>query len=174
MTSEELRKCIAEIPDFPKKGVLFRDVTTLLQDPKAFKLAIEELKKKCLEKHVNVIVGIESRGFIFGSIIAHELGVGFVPIRKKGKLPRDVVSAEYGLEYGKDCIEMHKDAIVKGQNVMIIDDLLATGGTSEAAVKLIESVGGKVVGLGFLIELRSLKGRDKLKGYNVFSLVQYD
>jgi adenine phosphoribosyltransferase len=171
---DELRKCIAEIPDFPKKGILFRDVTTLLQDPKAFRLAIDEMKKRCLEKHVNVIVGIESRGFIFGSIVAHELGVGFVPIRKKGKLPREVVSEEYDLEYGKDSIEMHKDAIVKGQSVMIIDDLLATGGTAAAAARLIESVGGRVVGLGFLMELATLKGREKLSGYDVFSLIKYE
>jgi adenine phosphoribosyltransferase len=171
---DELRKCIAEIPDFPKKGVLFRDVTTLLQDPKAFRLAIDEMKKKCNEKHVNVIVGIESRGFIFGSIVAHELGVGFVPIRKKGKLPREVVSEEYDLEYGKDSIEMHKDAIVEGQSVMIIDDLLATGGTAAAAARLIESVGGRVVGLGFLMELAILKGREKLSGYDIFSLIQYE
>ncbi|MCX6818752.1 MAG: adenine phosphoribosyltransferase [Candidatus Aenigmarchaeota archaeon] len=174
MDNEGLKKKIREVPDFPKKGILFYDVTTLLKDSGALQYAVKEMKKRCLEKKIDVIVGIESRGFILGGIIAHELGVGFVPIRKKGKLPAEVVKAEYDLEYGKDHIEMHKDSILEGQNVMIIDDLLATGGTAKAAVKLVESLGGKVVGLGVLIELLFLKGREKLKGYDIFSLIQYE
>ena len=174
MNMEELRKCDTEIPDFPKKGVLFRDITTLLKNGEALKFATEEMKKRCSEKKIDVIVGIESRGFILGGIIAYELGVGFVPVRKKGKLPREVVRAEYELEYGKDHIEMHKDGILGGQNVMIIDDLLATGGTAEAAVRLVESLGGRVVGLGFVMELSYLNGREKLKRYDVFSLIDYD
>jgi adenine phosphoribosyltransferase len=174
MNLEELRKTVIEIPDFPKKGVLFRDITTLLKNGEALKFATEEMKKQCSSRKIDVVVGIESRGFILGGIIARELGVGFVPVRKKGKLPREVVRAEYELEYGKDHIEMHKDGILSGQNVMIIDDLLATGGTAEAAVRLVESLGGKVVGLGFVMELSYLNGREKLKKYDVFSLIQYD
>ncbi|MFH0832424.1 MAG: adenine phosphoribosyltransferase [Candidatus Aenigmatarchaeota archaeon] len=173
MNMEELKKTIRNVPDFPKKGILFYDFTTLLKNPEALRCAVHEMKKVCDGKAIDIIVGIESRGFILGGIIAHELGVGFVPIRKKGKLPAEVVRAEYELEYGKDHIEVHKDGILEGQNVVIIDDLLATGGTAEAAVRLIESIGGKVVGLVFLIELSFLKGREKLKGYDVFSLLQY-
>jgi adenine phosphoribosyltransferase len=172
--TEVLKKKIRDIPDFPKKGVVFRDITTLLKDGKALQHAINEMKKKCKEKKVDVIVGIESRGFILGGIIAHELGVGFVPVRKKGKLPAEVIKAEYDLEYGKDHIEIHKDSILEGQKVMIIDDLLATGGTAAAAVRLVESLGGKVVGLVVLIELSFLKGRKKLEGYDVFSLIKYE
>lgn len=174
MEIKELKKKIRDIPDFPKKGIVFRDITTLLKDGNSLRYTAEEMKKRCSEKKIDVVVGIESRGFIIGGILAHELGVGFVPVRKKGKLPAEVVRAEYELEYGKDHIEMHKDSILGGQNVMIIDDLLATGGTAKAAVKLIESIGGKVAGLGFLIELSFLRGREKLKGYDVFSLIDYD
>ena len=174
MDLEELRKTIVDIPDYPKKGVVFRDITTLMKNGEALRCAIKEMKKRCEEKKIDVIVGIESRGFILGGILAHELGVGFVPIRKKGKLPREVVRAEYELEYGKDHIEMHKDGILERQNVMIIDDLLATGGTAEAAIRLVESLSGKVVGLGFLIELTFLNGREKIEGYDMFSLIQYD
>ena len=174
MNLEELRKTIVEIPDFPKQGVLFRDITTLLKNGEALRFATEEIKRRCSDKKIDVVVGIESRGFILGGIIAYELGVGFVPVRKKGKLPREVVRAEYELEYGKDHIEMHTDGILKGQNVMVIDDLLATGGTAAAAVRLVESLGGRVVGLGFVMELSFLKGREKLRGYDMFSLIQYD
>ena len=169
-----LRSKIRDIPDFPRKGIVFKDITTLLKDPVALSLAVREMKCRCLGNKLDLIVGIESRGFIFGSILAHELGVGFVPIRKKGKLPAEIKRAEYQLEYGTDHIEVHEDGIVKGQKVLIIDDLLATGGTSAASVKLVESLGGKVVGLGFLIELSFLNGRKKLDGYDVFSLIQYD
>ena len=169
-----LKTKIRDIPDFPKKGVVFKDITTLLKDPVALNLAIREMKCRCLGNKIDIIVGIESRGFILGGILAHELGVGFVPVRKKGKLPAEVIRAEYQLEYGNDHIEMHEDGIVRGQNVLIIDDLLATGGTAAASTKLVESLGGNVVGLGFLIELLFLHGRKKLAGYDVFSLIQYD
>jgi len=174
MDFEELKKTIVEIPNFPKRGVVFRDVTTLIKNGDALRFATDEITKRCKQKKIDVVVGIESRGFIIGGIVAYELGVGFVPVRKKGKLPREVVRAEYELEYGKDHIEMHKDGILEGQNVMIIDDLLATGGTASAAVRLVESIGGKVAGLGFIIELSFLNGRDKLKGYDIFSLIDYD
>ena len=162
------------MPDFPKKGIVFRDITTLIKDGESLKHIVSIMKEKCEEKHADVIVGIESRGFILGSIVAHELGIGFVPIRKKGKLPAEVVTAGYEKEYGKDYIEVHKDGIMKDQNVMIVDDLLATGGTAEAAARLVEMTGGKVAGFVFLIELSFLKGRDKIKNYDIFSLIQYD
>ena len=170
----DLKSKIRTVPHFPKKGIMFRDITTLLKDPKAFKYSIKKLKKYYKDKNVDVVAGPESRGFIFGAVLAHELGVGFVPIRKPGKLPAETESQEYELEYGTDKIEIHKDAIEKGQNVLIIDDLLATGGTSEAAAKLVEKLGGKVAGLAYLIELSFLKGRDKLKNYDVYSLIDYD
>ncbi len=169
-----LKTKIRDVPDFPKKGIVFKDVTTLLKDPVALSLAIREMKIRCQGRKIDLIVGIESRGFIFGGILAHELGVGFVPVRKKGKLPAEVIKAEYQLEYGTDHIEMHEDGIVRGQNVLIIDDLLATGGTAAAATRLVERLGGNVTGLGFLIELSFLKGREKLAGHDVFSLLQYD
>lgn len=174
MNMKDLRNTIRGVPDFPKKGILFFDITTLLKNGKALRYAVKEMKKRCKKKKIDVIVGIESRGFILGGIIAHELGVGFVPIRKKGKLPAEVVKAEYELEYGKDHIEVHKDSILEGQNVMIIDDLLATGGTAKAAIKLVEQLNGRVAGLGFLIELSFLKGREKMKGYDVFSLIDFE
>jgi adenine phosphoribosyltransferase len=170
----DLKSKIRTVPHFPKQGIMFRDITTLLKDPKAFKYSIKKLKKYCKDKNVDVVAGPESRGFIFGAVLAHELGVGFVPIRKPGKLPAETESQEYALEYGTDKIEIHKDAISKGQNVLIIDDLLATGGTSEAAAKLVEKLGGKVAGLAYLIELSFLKGRDKLKKYDVYSLIDYE
>ncbi len=169
-----LKSRIRDVPDFPRKGIVFKDITTLLKDPVALNVAIREMKSRCLGKKIDLIVGIESRGFILGGILANDLGVGFVPVRKKGKLPAQVVSAEYELEYGTDNIEMHEDGIVKNQNVVIIDDLLATGGTAKAATQLVERLGGHVTGLGFLIELNFLQGRKKLADYDVFSLIQYD
>lgn len=165
---------IMAIKDFPKEGITFRDITTFIGNGEAFKAAIKEFSEFAKEKGADVIVGPESRGFIFGAPVAYELGVGFVPVRKPGKLPREVVSCSYELEYGKNTIEMHKDAIKKGQKVVIVDDLLATGGTIEAAIKLIESLGGEVVGIAFLIELASeFDGRGKLKNYPVLTLVKY-
>ena len=173
-TEEYLKSKIRDVMDFPKKGVVFKDITTLIQDPVALNTAIFEMKKICKGKNIDVIVGIESRGFIFGSILAHELGVGFVPVRKRGKLPGDKMKEEYELEYGTDAIEIHSDAIEKGQNVMIVDDLLATAGTSAATGRLVERLGGNVVGLLFLVELSFLGGRKKIGKYNINSLVTYD
>jgi adenine phosphoribosyltransferase len=170
----DFKKNIRSVTDFPKKGIVFRDITTLLKDPDAFRDALAEMKKYCSGKKIDVIVGIESRGFIIGSVLAHELGVGFIPVRKPGKLPADTIKEEYSLEYGKDAIEIHKDAVAPGQNVLIVDDLLATGGTVAAAARLVERLGGKITGLCFLIELTFLKGREKIKGYDIFSLVKYD
>lgn len=169
-----LKAKIRSIPDFPKPGVMFRDITTLIGDPDAFKYCINKLAKHYRELEVTKIAGIESRGFIFGSVVALKLGVGFVPIRKKGKLPWKTVSEEYQLEYGTDSIEIHSDAVGEYDRVVIIDDLLATGGTAAAAAKLIRKLDAEVAGLGFVVELSFLNGRDKLQGYNVFSLVEYE
>ena len=169
----DLDKYIASIPDFPQEGVLFRDVTPLLADGEAYMVASDKLAEYCLEKGAEVVTGPESRGYIFSCPVAYKLGIGFVPIRKPGKLPRETVSVKYDLEYGSNELHMHKDAIKPGQKVVIIDDLLATGGTIDAAIKLVESVGGEVVGCAFVIELLGLNGREKLKGYDVFSLLQY-
>lgn len=165
---------IAIIEDFPVKGISFKDITPLLQDGTAFKNACSDIEKFAKEKGANVIVGPESRGFIFGCPVSTSLGVGFVPIRKPGKLPREEVKIEYSLEYGTNTLCMHKDAIKKGDKVVIVDDLLATGGTVEAAIKLVESLGGIVVGCAFIIELTGLKGRDLFKGYDVLSLIEYE
>ena len=173
-TLSDLVSYIREVPDFPKKGIVFRDITTLLKEPSAFKKAVSALYDKYNDTRVDKIVGIESRGFILGAALALRLGVGFVPIRKKGKLPAETVCEEYSLEYGKDSIEIHKDAISPGERVLIHDDLLATGGTIGAACKLVERVGGNIAGLCFLVELNFLKGRDRLGKYDVFSLIQYN
>ncbi len=164
---------IASIPDYPIEGVLFRDVTPLMGDGEAFHYACSKFVEFAKEIGAEVIVGPESRGFIFGCPVAYDLGIGFVPARKPNKLPRETVSYEYALEYGTNTMEMHKDAIKPGQKVLVIDDLLATGGTIIAANKLVESLGGEVVGCAFLIELEDLKGREKLEGYNVLSLLKY-
>lgn len=169
----DLKKYIEDIPDFPEPGVLFRDVTPLLADQAAYKESIRLLADFAREKNVDVIAGPEARGFLFGCPVAIELNCGFVPVRKPGKLPREVLSKSYELEYGKNEIQMHSDSIRPGQNVLIVDDLLATGGTVEAAVSLIEQMGGNVVGIAFLIELVDLKGRDHLKGYDVYSVLKY-
>lgn len=170
-----MKEFIRSIPNHPKPGIMFRDITTLLKEPKALKKATDELIKQIKKKKLKVdkVASMEARGFIFGSIIAHALGVGFIPLRKKGKLPAKTLSHEYTLEYGQDCIEMHEDAVRKGENVLIVDDLLATGGTTEAACKLIKKAGAKVTGLAFLIELSFLKGRKKLNGHEIISLVDY-
>lgn len=174
MMTDYIKKSIRTIPHFPKKGIMFRDITTLLQDPKAFKKTCDEFYERYKDKKIDVVVGIEARGFIFGAVLAYKLGVGFVPIRKPGKLPHKTVKEEYELEYGKDCIEIHEDAIKKGQNVLVVDDLIATGGTVGAAVKLIEKLGGNIVECCFVVELPELKGRDKIQGYNVFNLVDFE
>ena len=169
----DLKKYIADIPDFPEKGILFRDITPLLADKDAFKESIRQLSEFAKEKNVDVVVGPESRGFIFGCPVAYELGCGFVPVRKPGKLPREVVSQSYDLEYGHNEIQMHADSIQPGQNVLIVDDLLATGGTVDATVQLVQKMGGNVVGIAFLIELEALKGREVLKDYDICSLLKY-
>jgi adenine phosphoribosyltransferase len=168
-----LKEKIRVIPDFPEKGIRFKDITTLLQDAGSFHYAIDELSAFVRERQADVIVGPEARGFVIAAPLAYALGKGFVPVRKKGKLPAETVSMGYELEYGKDILEMHKDAIRPGQRVVIADDLLATGGTTLTAVKLVEKLGGIVVGVAFLIELTYLNGREKLSGYDVLSLVQY-
>lgn len=170
----DLRRYIRGIRDFPIKGIMFRDITTLLKDPDAVKETLRQLLSFCEKKKVDKVVGIESRGFIFGAMLANELNAGFVPARKPGKLPAERESQTYQLEYGLDKIEIHKDAISDGDNVLIHDDLLATGGTAEAACKLVERLGGKVVQLSFIVELSFLNGREKLRNYNIDSLVIYD
>lgn len=170
----DLKEKIRVIEGFPKEGISFKDITTLVADGEAFKESIDRIVEHLKDKNVDVILGPEARGFIFGVPVAYALGVGFVPVRKKGKLPAETVSVDYSLEYGVDVLEIHKDAIKKGQRVAIVDDLLATGGTVEAVAKLVEKVGAEVVALDFAIELTELKGRDKLEGYEVMSLLQYD
>lgn len=165
---------VRSIPDFPKEGIVFRDVTTVLQDADGFQLAIDEIDNLLKDVDYDVVVGPESRGFIFGVPIAYKNHKGFVPARKKGKLPCETVSKEYALEYGTAVVELHKDSIKPGQKVVIVDDLIATGGTIEAIVKLIEELGGEVVKIVFLMELEGLKGRDKLKGYNVDAVIKYE
>lgn len=169
----DLEKYIRVIEDFPKEGISFKDVTTLLKDGNAFKYAVKSIADKLRELKVDVVVGPEARGFLFGAPVAYELGVGFVPVRKPGKLPAETVRYEYELEYGKDALEIHRDAINKGARVAVVDDLLATGGTILSAVKLVEQLGGEVVHIGFLIELEFLNGRDNLKGYDISTMIKY-
>ena len=170
---KELEKYIRSIPDFPKKGILFRDITPLLNNPQSFQKAIKLMVSPFKDKKIDKIVGIESRGFILGGAISYLLNVGFVPVRKKGKLPYRTISAEYDLEYGKDVLQIHKDALKEGENILIVDDLLATGGTASATVELVEKERAKITGIAFLIELTELKGIEKLKGYFVHSLIKY-
>ncbi len=170
----DLKKNIRIIEDFPKKGISFKDITTLLEDHTALKYTIDEMVTYLADKKIDVIVGPEARGFLFGVPVAYALGAGFVPVRKPGKLPYDTMEIEYDLEYGSDKLEIHKDAIKPGQKVAIVDDLLATGGTVAAVTKLIEQMGGEVVCLNFVIELTELNGKGKLKGYDIMSLVKYD
>jgi adenine phosphoribosyltransferase len=169
-----LKKLIREVPDFPKPGILFYDITTLLRDGPGFHEVIDALKEHYLGTGVDMVIGIEARGFIFAPALAYALGAGFVPVRKPKKLPSDRVAVSYQLEYGTDSLEIHKGAIENGHRVLIVDDLLATGGTAAAVTKLVEEVGGKIVGLGFVVELTFLKGRAKLAGRDVFSMLQYD
>jgi adenine phosphoribosyltransferase len=174
LNSDQLKKLIREIPDFPKKGILFYDITTLLKDKAGYAALIDQLAEHYIGKQVDLILGMEARGFIFGPALAYRLNAGFVPVRKPGKLPAAIARVEYDLEYGSNALEVHNDAIEKGQRVLIVDDLLATGGTARATAKLATSLGAQIAGLGFVVELDFLNGRDKLKGYDVFSLLHYD
>jgi adenine phosphoribosyltransferase len=174
LNCDQLKQLIREVPDFPKKGILFYDITTLLKDKVGFATLIDLLSEHYLRQDVDLVLGIEARGFIFGPALAYRLNAGFVPVRKPGKLPAETAKYDYALEYGTGTLEIHRDAIQKGQRVLIVDDLLATGGTAEATVNLVKSLGGKVAGLGFVVELDFLKGREKLKQYDVFSLLRYE
>ena len=171
---ENLRRLIRDIPDFPKPGILFRDITPLLADPPGLALAVELLANPYRGKNIDLVVGAESRGFIFGTAVACCLSAGFVIVRKPGKLPSKRIAMTYDLEYGKDTLEMHADAIVKGQRVLVVDDLLATGGTMKACCDLVRQLGGTVAGVAVLIELAGLRGRDKLKGLDVHAVIQYE
>ncbi|MGM0419891.1 MAG: adenine phosphoribosyltransferase [Bacillota bacterium] len=166
-----LEEYIRDIPDFPKKGILFKDITPLLQDPKSYRKVIDILTEHYSGKNIDYVAAIEARGFLFGPQLALELNKGFIPIRKPGKLPADSLSAEYELEYGTNILEIHKDSIKPGDKILLIDDLLATGGTTKAAIQLIEKLKGEVIGLGFLLELKELNGREDLQGYEVFSII---
>lgn len=170
----DLASTIRTVPDFPVKGILFYDITTMLKNPDALKESVDQLVNRYRGVGVDKVVGVEARGFIFAMPVAYQLGAGFVPVRKPGKLPAETASESYELEYGINTIEIHVDAIEKGQRVLIVDDLLATGGTAKATCNLVEKLGGQIVGVAFVIELNFLKGRDKLKGYDVLSLLQYD
>jgi adenine phosphoribosyltransferase len=170
---EDLKSLIRSVPDFPKKGILFYDITTLLKDKQALKVVIDSFAKPYLDKAVDIVAGVESRGFIFAAALAYQLGAGFVPVRKPGKLPAATLNACYDLEYGQDTLEIHRDAVEKGQRVLVVDDLLATGGTAAAVIQLISQLGGHVVGAAFLVELEFLHGRTRLNGYDVYSLLQY-
>jgi len=168
-----LEKSIRNIPDFPKPGILFRDVTTLIQNKEAFKKTVDLLAKRYKAKGFDKVVGVEARGFIFGAAVAYKIGAGFVPVRKKGKLPYKTIATTYELEYGTDTLEIHKDAIRAGEKILIIDDLLATGGTVKAVTELVKQLGGKISGIGFVIELVDLHGKDKLKEYPLYSLIKF-
>ena len=173
MSAEDLRAKIREVPDFPKPGILFYDITTLLKEPAAYRESIDLLTAPYAGQRIDVVVGMESRGFIFSAPMAYNLGAGFVPVRKLGKLPAETASVEYALEYGTNTLEIHRDAIQPGQRVLIVDDLLATGGTVNGTVELVKGLGGDVVALAFLVELRFLKGRERLRGYDVHSVIVY-
>lgn len=173
MKGMDLKEFIRDIPDFPKEGILFRDITTLLGNARAFKYAAQALSLRFKNKKIDAVVAVEARGFILGGIVAYKLGAAFVPVRKKGKLPAETNSVTYELEYGTDTLEMHHDALKAGDKVLIVDDLLATGGTVKAVTDLVKQLKAKVAGIAFLIELTELKGKEKLKGYPVFSLVKY-
>ena len=170
---DHLKEKIRHVPDFPKAGILFYDITTLLQDPEGFRAAIDSLALPFTDQRIEIVVGIESRGFIFGAAVADRIGAGFAPVRKAGKLPSPCIRASYDLEYGTDSLEMHNDAIRAGQRVLIVDDLLATGGTARATTELVKRLGGEVHALAFLIELVALNGRDKLAGENVHAVLKY-
>ena len=170
---DQLASLIRDIPDFPQKGILFKDITTLLKDGEAFHAAIDKLAEQVRPYEVDLVVGMESRGFIFAAPLAYILGVGFVPVRKLGKLPGPTINAEYELEYGTNTLELHNDAIEPGQRVLVVDDLLATGGTVSATIKLVEALQGKLAALAFLVELADLGGRARVSGYNVVSLITF-
>jgi adenine phosphoribosyltransferase len=170
---DDLKTYIREIPDFPKPGILFYDITTLLKDPLALRMTVDRFVWLFTQRRIDKVIGIESRGFMFGPSVAYDLNAGFVPVRKPGKLPAKTVRQSYDLEYGSDAIEMHADAVLPGERVLIVDDLIATGGTALAAARLVESAGGIVAGFGFIIELTFLPGRQKLNGYEVESLIRY-
>ena len=174
MNTAELRTKIRDIKDFPTEGILFKDITTLLKDGPAWASVIDHLAARYHTARIEIVVGVESRGFIFGGALAHQLKAGFVPVRKRGKLPGPTLEEEYELEYGRDVLAIHEDAIQPGQKVLVVDDLLATGGTMAATLRLVERLGGKVVGTAFLIELAFLKGRERLRGYDVDALITYD
>src|SRR5882672_9553227 len=174
LNCEPLKRLIREVPDFPKEGILFYDITTLLKDKVGLATLIDALAEHYIKQDVDLVLGMEARGFIFAPALAYRLNAGFVPLRKPGKLPAATVKFDYALEYGTNTLEIHKDAIQKGQKVLIVDDLLATGGTANATAKLAASLGAEVVGLGFVVELDFLKGRDLLRGHDVFSLLHYD
>src|SRR5580700_5481682 len=169
-----LKKLIREVPDFPKKGILFYDITTLLKDKVGFALLIDALSANYIGKEIDLVLGIEARGFIFGPALAYRLNAGFVPVRKPGKLPAETLKISYELEYGSNALEVHKDAIIRGQRILIVDDLLATGGTAVATAELASGLGAKIAGLAFVVELDFLKGRERLQKYDVFSLLHYD
>ena len=173
MNIQQLRELIRDIPDFPKKGIIFKDITPLLKNGPALRFACDQLASSFKGSRIDQVVGIESRGFIFSPVLAYLLGAGFVPVRKKGKLPAAKEAVSYSLEYGEDSLEVHLDAIKKGTQVVIVDDLLATGGTAEAVIRLVEKLGASVLGLAFLVELSFLKGRGRLRDYQIHSLIQY-
>jgi len=173
MDVSEIQKTIREVPDFPKEGILFYDITTLLQNASAFRASIDILAEKYKEEKIDAVIGIESRGFIFGAVLAYTLGVGFVPVRKKGKLPSETKSLTYELEYGSDTLEIHADAVASGARVLIVDDLLATGGTVQAVAQLVSGLGAQIAGIAFLIELTFLNGIEKIKEYPVYSMIKY-
>ncbi|MCG3149399.1 MAG: Adenine phosphoribosyltransferase [Verrucomicrobiae bacterium] len=170
---DQLKAAVRDVPDFPIKGILFKDITPILQDPKLFRLAVDTIADRQKGKNLKAVVGIDARGFIFAGAVAYKLGIGFVPVRKKGKLPYKTVVTSYTLEYGSETSEMHIDAINKGDNVIIVDDLLATGGTAMAAATLVKKLGGNIAEIDFLIELAFLKGRERLRDYPIFSAIQY-
>jgi adenine phosphoribosyltransferase len=174
MNVADLRAKIRDIKNFPTEGILFKDITTLLRDGPAWRFAVDSLAGRYQSERVDIVVGVESRGFIFGGAVAHQLQAGFVPVRKVGKLPAKTIEVEYELEYGRDTLAMHEDAITPGQRVLAVDDLLATGGTMAATLRLVEQLGGTVVGVAFMIELAFLHGREKLKNYPLHSLIVYD
>lgn len=170
---DDLKKLIRDVPDFPKKGIIFKDITPLLQNPTGLRTAVEIISNNYKDRGVDVVVGVEARGFILAPAVAFNLGAGFVPVRKPRKLPYEKISMSYALEYGTDTLEMHKDAVRKNQNVLMVDDLLATGGTMAACCNMVESLGGNVIGCAFLIELTFLNGRKNLNKYDIFSLIRY-
>ncbi len=170
---DDLKKLVRDVPDFPKKGIIFKDITPLLQNPEGLREAVETISNHYKNKKIDIVVGAEARGFILAPTIAFNIGAGFVPVRKHGKLPYEKISTSYALEYGTDTLEIHKDGIKKGQRVLMVDDLLATGGTMAACCKLVESLGGKIIGCAFLIDLTFLNGKKALNKYDVFSIIKY-